>query len=213
MDKPPSMRDMQYNKAYLNARELLLNPTSMTVQEFKKVVKVLYIQGPSQVNKTSLAECIIGPNREVDTVYHTKKFWSGVEGSKIALYHNWRCSDMQPGEFVRFIDYARHSMNIRGSSRRNNYELIIITSVEKLRGIYRNTKEREHKLQWERRCEVIDLYSRKKSTYESDEFYNARLVRMDKSEDEIAAEDALVRARDRKVNEDDETLLSCSSDS
>ena len=61
-------------------------------------------------------------------------------------------------EFINFIDYNRHRMNIKGSSCMNDYKLIIITSVQKLNEIYSNCNGEPRK-QWERRVERIILPS------------------------------------------------------
>ena len=49
-------------------------------------------------------------------------------------------------------------MNVKGGHVKNNYKLIIFTSVQRLREIYRNVDEYERREQWERRIEVIDKY-------------------------------------------------------
>ena len=64
---------------------------------------------------------------------------------------------MKASEFINFIDYNKHIMNIKGGSKQNNYELIILTSVQKLEDIYRNMTG-EPRLQWERRVEIINMF-------------------------------------------------------
>eukprot|EP00833_Pecoramyces_ruminatium_P004233 jgi/Orpsp1_1/1178265/evm.model.c7180000064620.1 len=48
-------------------------------------------------------------------------------------------------------------MNIKGDSMLNNYNCIIITSIQKLQRIYGNVPD-ELRKQWERRIEVIDMF-------------------------------------------------------
>ncbi len=67
---------------------------------------------------------------------------------------------MKPVEFINFIDYNKQLMNTKGGNKRNNYELIIITSVQKLEDIYKNIIYPEPRKQWERRVQVIDLYKK-----------------------------------------------------
>ena len=63
---------------------------------------------------------------------------------------------MKPNDFIKFIDYNRHGLNIKGGSVMNNYELIIITSIFHPNKIYSGINE-ESKQQWLRRMEIIDL--------------------------------------------------------
>ena len=48
-------------------------------------------------------------------------------------------------------------MNIKGGQQINNYELIIITSVQPITELYKNMSDEPRK-QWLRRVKVIDMY-------------------------------------------------------
>ena len=71
---------------------------------------------------------------------------------------DFRDSHMKPSEFINFIDYNIHNLNVKGGSVRNLYSTIIITSVQRLDCIYLNMANDEPRQQWERRIKVIDLY-------------------------------------------------------
>lgn len=94
--------------------------------------------GPSGCGKTSYAKLAIAKlGMEFNQVKFENTFWSGLnENCKVALYDDWRDGDMRPNEFIKFIDYNRHSLNIKYGQCRNNYEYIFITSIQDPDKIY-----------------------------------------------------------------------------
>lgn len=136
----------------------------MKVRERRKNVKVYYIQGPSGIGKTEKAIKIAEEFEETwntftDWIKYENGFYSGVTGAaQIAIYDDFRPSDMKAKEFVNFIDYNKHNMNVKGGGFINNYNLIIITSVIKLNSIYKNIEADEPRKQWERRVQLIDMF-------------------------------------------------------
>lgn len=134
------------------------------IDELHKNVKVYYIQGPSGIGKTEKAKQIVRDEKEnfgtkINFVKFDGNFWHGIgRKAKVAIYDDFRDSHMKPSEFIHFIDYNKHFLNIKGSNKLNNYELIIITSVQKLDRLYRNMIDEEPKKQWERRIQLIDMY-------------------------------------------------------
>lgn len=138
----------------------------MKARQRRKQVKVYYIQGPSGAGKTNMA---IDLAEEYENKWDTftdwlkcdNGFYSGITGNaKIAIYDDFRPSDMKAKEFVNLIDYNKHNLNIKNSGLTNNYNLIIITSVIKLSTIYKNVELEEPRKQWERRIELIDMYDK-----------------------------------------------------
>ena len=140
------------------------------VDDLSKKIKVYYIQGPSGIGKTQKAKeiikhyCELNPNLTVDgkckinMIKYENGFYIGVgNDAKIALYDDFRDSHMKASEFINFIDYNIHYMNIKGGSKQNKFELILITSVQRLNEIYANLRG-EPREQWERRIEIIDMY-------------------------------------------------------
>lgn len=121
---------------------------------YYKKVDVYFVYGPSGIGKTKWCiEHMTGPFNEVKFDGH---FWHGVtEDCPIALYDDWRDNHMKPAEFINFIDYTRHVMNIKGSTIRNNYETIYITSIQDPTQIY--PKSKEQSTQWIRRIHCINL--------------------------------------------------------
>jgi len=155
--------DPRCHQAHLRARELLVNPADIDIDDWKKDVKVFYIQGPSGIGKSERAKDMVRERyppgqRLINEVKYENNFWMGVDSAKVAIYDDWRSSHMKASEFINFIDYNKHNLNVKGGHKRNNYELIIITSVERFDEIYRFTQG-EPRLQWERRVEVIDMYA------------------------------------------------------
>lgn len=136
---------------------------NIDIDELTKEVTVYYIYGPSGVGKTERAKEIVRENIEkygrlINMVKFDGHFWSGTcPGCKIAIYDDFRDSDMKPNEFIHFIDYNVHPMNIKGSSMLNKYELIIITSVQPLERIYGNMRDSEPRKQWLRRVVAINM--------------------------------------------------------
>lgn len=130
------------------------------LSEWKKDIEVIYIQGPSGVGKTLKCKEILESKKieEFDEVKHIGEFWHNVSDFHTAVYDDFRDSHMKASEFINFIDYNTHNLNVKGSSIRNNYKLIIITSVQPLESIYANMDD-EPKQQWMRRIKVIDMYN------------------------------------------------------
>lgn len=127
---------------------------------YKPEVKVTYIWGPSGTEKTRrVFEDIIdkyGMEAKIDEVKHVDNFWHGVSNkTDIAIYDDFRDSHMKASEFINFIDYYRHILNVKGGSMRNNYKHIYITSVQDPYEIYRNMSGDEPMKQWIRRMEII----------------------------------------------------------
>ena len=134
----------------------LIDENKLHVKDVRKHIKVYYISGRSGIGKTNFAFYLIG-DKEFNIVKYENNFWLGVTNNcKIALYDDWRDNHMRASEFINFIDYNKHIMNIKNGSVINNYEIIIITSILELKNIYENV-EYESKLQWERRIHEIRL--------------------------------------------------------
>lgn len=132
------------------------------INDMSKDVKVYYISGPSGCGKTEKAKTIIRENvqtygSKLSMVKYSNGFWLNVGSNrKIALYDDFRDSHMPASEFINFIDYNKHPMNMKGTSCMNDYQLIIITSVQPLESIYGNLSG-EPRQQWMRRVEEIKM--------------------------------------------------------
>ncbi|ORX53747.1 hypothetical protein BCR36DRAFT_396454 [Piromyces finnis] len=137
--------------------------TVTKARDYRKNVKVFWIQGPSGIGKTNKALDLAEEWEEAldtgtDFVKYVNGFYLGCsDKAKVAIYDDFRDSHMKPSEFINFIDYNKHWLNIKGSSMLNNYLCIIITSVQKFNRIYRNVDD-EPRTQWERRVTVIDMF-------------------------------------------------------
>lgn len=126
----------------------------MFVDDVRKNIKVYYISGHSGAGKTNFAFNLIG-KEPFNLVKYENGFWMGVTSTcKIALYDDWRDDHMEPSEFINFVDYNKHIMNVKGGCVINNYNIIIITTIIRLEFIYMNKPE-ESRSQWERRVNEI----------------------------------------------------------
>lgn len=153
--------DPRCHKSYIQARELLNNPTSIDIEDWCKTVEVYYIDGGSGVGKSERAKQIVRDNKDkygtrVNIVGYSNGFWHGIEEqTDTAIYDDFRPEHLTVSEFIHFIDYNIHSMNIKGGSRKNKFKQIIITSIVPFSEIYQYTGESS--VQWTRRVKHIQL--------------------------------------------------------
>ena len=129
--------------------------------EYYKQVEVFYVYGDSGAGKTKwcIDDMIKNKVEKFNEVKYDGSFWHGVkEDGKVALYDDWRDSHMKPAEFINFIDYNRHVMNVKGGSVRNGYDRIYITSVQSPEEIYKSVNGEPRK-QWERRMKIVHINS------------------------------------------------------
>lgn len=132
----------------------------MDVEDFHKDVKVYYIYSKeSGKGKTLEAVRIIKENGgKFCNVKYENGFYSGIKNHKckVMLYDDFRDSHMKASEFINMIDYNKHTMNIKGGSEVNDFNIIIITSIQHINNLYRNLGD-EPKKQWLRRITFINL--------------------------------------------------------
>lgn len=141
----------------MKVRDLL--DDGMDLDEWHKDVKVTWIVGPSGVGKSTMAKSLLKEEgyTKAHIVKHEGEFYHGTgNGKGVAIYDDFRDSHMRASEFINFIDYNRHTMNVKGHSVMNNFERIIITSVQHPEEIYCSCDDEPRK-QWLRRMEIIDL--------------------------------------------------------
>lgn len=147
-------------KTILNIKKEISNQP-ININNYHKNVKVYYIYGPSGSGKTNKAIDLIKEHNfnEFDEIKYINGFYIGATGlSKVCLYDEFRPSQMPISEFINFIDYNIHNLNTKGQFIKNNYELIIITSIRNPYDIYNNViDEEETKEQILRRINIIDL--------------------------------------------------------
>lgn len=156
----------------------------LSVSEYSKEVDVYYIFGPTGAGKTTYALQKIKELKDLkliesdnfNEVKFTNDFWIGVSNenmTQVALYDDFRDSDMCPTEFIRFIDYNTHTMNIKNSNALNKFKYIFITSIQDPYDLYTKYQKSENifvsneaynnetKEQWTRRMtEIIKIENR-----------------------------------------------------
>lgn len=154
----PDLLDWKQYNTYMKIHE----NDEIDVEDWHKDVKVYYIVGPSGQGKTERTKQIVRENKEkygtkISIVKYEDGFWHGAGSNrKIAVYDDFRDSHMKASEFINFIDYNRHLMNVKGGNCMNDYQLIIISSVQHPNNIYKNMKDEPRK-QWLRRMTIIDM--------------------------------------------------------
>jgi len=130
------------------------------ISDWYKKVEVIFITGPSGIGKSKKAiEILLEKKYEYfDEINHSGQFWNGIseECPGAAIYDDFRDSHLPASEFIKFIDYNKHNLNVKGGFIKNNYNLIIITSIQHPKEIYSNLDD-EPRLQWLRRIKTIDL--------------------------------------------------------
>lgn len=158
----------------------------LKASEYFKNIQVYYIYGNSGTGKTKYAIngiCELYKQKKIKSdvfneVKYSGSFWNGVSidnMSEVALYDDFRDYHLPPSEFINFIDYNVHLMNIKFGFVRNTFKYIFITSVQCPNDLYKNDKNlsanskemlfkneedgyAEEKIQWLRRIsEVIHV--------------------------------------------------------
>lgn len=162
---------LDYDINMINSINKIRPPKKTKIGEWSKKIKVIYIWGPSGVGKSSSVEETLSKYEfnEFSEVKHINGFWHGIGGFEMtgaAVYDDFRDSHMTASEFINFIDYRIHNLNYKGGSTKNKFELIIITTIQNPKNIYRNVQG-EAREQWMRRMEIIEL---KNHTNQDDKF-------------------------------------------
>lgn len=148
-------------KQYNVWKQVQNEPKKYKVGQWHKNVEVYYIQGPSGVGKSFKAEQLIAEKGfdEFEVIKNDGKFWLNVvDGKGAVIYDEFRDSQLPASDFINFIDYNIQTLRVFGGSMRNQYEFIVITSVQCIDEIYHNMPD-EPRQQWMRRVKVIDMYS------------------------------------------------------
>lgn len=134
------------------------------ISDCHKKLLVIYLYGPSKIGKSKIGINIMTHlgYTEYNDLKFANDFYTGTDGEddcKCALYDDFRDSEMKPNEFIRLIDYNKHTMNIKGGSKLNEYELLIITSVQDPNELWQcSSSHYEAKKQWLRRINLINFY-------------------------------------------------------
>lgn len=163
-------RELKYG-SYHNFKDMIIRDDND--QFLSKDVKIYYIFGPVNVNKLEKAYEIIRLYKEkygtiVNYLDYEDGFWNGKafhDGfysgvgfrSKIAIYKDFYEYDIYINKFKELIDNSRRPLRVRRGWRRNDYELIIITSVQNPKNIYKEYPEKDRRRILESITEIIDL--------------------------------------------------------
>ena len=131
------------------------------LDDWHKDINVYYIHGSSGKGKSHRAKELLKSlgYKKANIVKYENGFWNGIPSTGTAeccIYDDWRDSHMKPSEFINFIDYNTHTLNIKGGAVKNEYKTIVITTVQRPEEIYRNIGG-EPRLQWMRRMKIEDM--------------------------------------------------------
>lgn len=165
-------REFKYN-IYHNWKDMILYDSKDENKYLSKNVKIYYIFGPVNVNKLEKANEIIRLYKEkygtiVNYINYEDGFWNGKAfhdgfysgvgfSSKIAIYKDFYEYDIYVNRFKELINNSRRPMKVKHGWKRNDYELIIITSVQNPKDIYKEYPEEDRRKILESITEVIDL--------------------------------------------------------
>lgn len=146
---------------YYNVIQKIINDKSRLTADnhYKPDMNVIYVIGGSGMGKSKfgykIVEKLAVPGTPYDEVSYANGFWLGVFDSHIAVYDDFRDSVMKPNEFIRFIDYNKHILNVKCGQKINEYTTIIITSKQAPWMLW--DKSNEEKKQWLRRMDVYQI--------------------------------------------------------
>lgn len=165
-------REFKYN-IYHNWKDMILYDNEDKNKYLSKNVKIYYIFGPVNVNKLEKAYEIIRLYKEkygtiVNYINYEDGFWNGRAfhdgfyngvgfSSKIAIYKDFYEYDIYVNRFKELIDNSRRPMKVKHGWKRNDYELIIITSVQNPKDIYKEYPKEDRRRILESITEIIDL--------------------------------------------------------
>jgi len=153
LDDPSDLNWNQYNtwKQVHQEKGILTN-------DWNKHVDVYYIYGPSGIGKSLFIRMFLEANEieSFEEVKYDNGFWNGViTGEGCCVYDDFRTT-MKASEFINFIDYNIHNLNIKGGHIKNKYDIILISSIKNPHHLYPNEPD-ESKAQWIRRLHIIDM--------------------------------------------------------
>lgn len=138
----------------LNSEEIM----HIGIEDAFKHVDVRFIYGKSGFGKTTLALKWAEEMgyKYYDAVCYVNGFWNGVsDACELAIYDDFRDSDLPAVEFIKFIDYTVKILNVKGSYIKNRYKCIFITSIQDPSFMF--GKEFEEAKQWLRRMKVYQF--------------------------------------------------------
>lgn len=160
------INDCQWNQYNIKRSIMRSDALIKDANDDNKNVRVIYLWGKSGAGKSLAAKWWL---RKIGrTIYNCTKyneikysngFWLGVsefDQPKMAWYDDFRDSHLSASEFINFIDYNEHNLNVKGGNAVNKYEFIVITSVQDPRLLYRNVDD-EPRHQWIRRLEKYHI--------------------------------------------------------
>lgn len=151
LQQPDTLDWREYN-TWLKIKN---QPQKIKKSEWNKDVKIIYIYGESGIGKSTKAQELA--DDEFEEVKFSNGFWNGiVDGCGCCIYDDWRDSHMPASEFINFIDYRVHNMNVKGGNVKNKYTKVIITTIQSPYEIYKNCSN-EFREQWLRRMEIISM--------------------------------------------------------
>ena len=154
-----------------NAAEKIKKKYSSIVKasEIRKKAEIFYFWGDTYTLKSKYAIGIIAELKGDECVQlnGANGFLNGAQGlGKVAIYDEFRDTDMQLKEFIQLTDYNKQVINIKGNFIKNDFETIIFTSSQCPADLYYNAGGHESRGQWLRRIHSFHFgYDEEKNEY------------------------------------------------
>jgi len=150
----PKLNPFKENKKYPEVRVQPVSKNDISIENWKnnihtdyKEIQVLWIYGASDVDKTDRIKRFINDNKEkygtlINVVSFDGKYWKGVgEKARVAIYDGFKETHMAVFEYLDFVDKEIHDLPTLTGKIKNNYNLIIISSIFNPEYIYVNYNE------------------------------------------------------------------------
>ena len=174
-DEDMSEIDPQYYNTIKRIKTDYANKPVQFTSRYKPDVEVIYVCGKSDKAKTKWVYDFFKKMKNeplTDLVKCDGKYWTGFnDGIEWAVYEEWRDNHMKPSEFINFIDYYKQNMRVLYGFKNNNYNHILITTIQDLKEVYNGSHE-DPKQWYKRITKYINLNTGEEMTgrekYEQD---------------------------------------------
>lgn len=154
INKNPNLDPFKEQKKNLIIRVQPISKNDINIEHWKenihtdyKEIQVLWVWGSSDVDKSDRIKRFIKDNEEkygslINVVSFDGKYWKGVgEKARIAIYDGFKETHMAVFEYLDFVDKEIHDLPTLTGKIKNNYNLIIISSIFNPEYIYVNYNE------------------------------------------------------------------------
>ena len=75
----------------------------------------------------------------------------------VCVYDEFKDQDIPCSEFINFIDYYKHTLNLKYRTCIDKYKIILITSIKNPKELYKKSSDNEESEQWLRRMKSYKI--------------------------------------------------------